>query len=79
MKSIVVYCGSSEDVAPAYLEAARDTGSVIAQLGLSLVYGGGATGLMGALADSALKSGGKVIGVTIESIQFDGTRTSKSN
>lgn len=65
MRSIVVYCGSSGDVAPAYLEAARDTGHVIAELGLSLVYGGGATGMMGALADSALESGGKVIGVTI--------------
>ena len=66
MRSIVVYCGSSGDVAPAYLEAARDTGHVIAQFGLSLVYGGGATGMMGALADSALESGGKVIGVTID-------------
>ena len=77
MKSIVVYCGSSEDVAPAYLEAARDTGSVIAQLGLSLVYGGGATGLMGALADSALKSGGKVIGVTID--QFNSMELGHQN
>ncbi len=66
MRSVVVYCGSSGDVAPAYLEAARDTGRAIAQLGLLLVYGGGATGLMGAMADSALESGGKVVGVTID-------------
>jgi uncharacterized protein (TIGR00730 family) len=65
MKSVVVYCGSSGDVAPAYLEAAQVTGRAIAKLGLSLVYGGGATGLMGAVADSALESGGKVVGVTI--------------
>ena len=65
MRSVVVYCGSSGDVAPAYLEAARGTGRAIAELGLSLVYGGGATGLMGAVADSALESGGKVVGVTI--------------
>ena len=62
----MVYCGSSGDVAPAYLEAARDTGRAIAKLGLSLIYGGGATGLMGAVADSALESGGTVIGVTID-------------
>ena len=62
----MVYCGSSGDVAPAYLDAARDTGRAIAEIGLSLVYGGGATGLMGAVADSALASGGTVVGVTID-------------
>ena len=66
MKSVVVYCGSSGDVAPAYLDDARDTGRAIAKLGLSLIYGGGATGLMGAVADSALESGGTVVGVTID-------------
>jgi uncharacterized protein (TIGR00730 family) len=77
MKSIVVYCGSSGDVAPAYLEAAREIGSGIAQLGLSLIYGGGATGLMGAMADSALKNGGKVIGVTID--QFNSKELGHQN
>jgi hypothetical protein len=71
MKSVVVYCGSSGDVAPSYLEAARGTGRAIAKLGLSLVYGGGATGLMGALADSALESGGKVVGVTIDTFNSE--------
>jgi len=66
MRSIVVYCGSSGDVAPAYLEAAREMGSSMADLGLTLIYGGGATGLMGALADAALEHGGKVVGVTID-------------
>jgi uncharacterized protein (TIGR00730 family) len=71
MKSVVVYCGSSGDVAHAYLEAARDTGRSIAKHGLLLVYGGGATGLMGAVADSALESGGKVVGVTIETFNSE--------
>ncbi len=71
MRSVVVYCGSSGDVAPADLEAARDTGRAIAQLGLLLVYGGGATGLMGAVADSALESGGKVVGVTIDTFNSE--------
>ncbi|MEE9216087.1 MAG: TIGR00730 family Rossman fold protein [Anaerolineales bacterium] len=77
MRSIVVYCGSSGDVPPAYLEAARDTGRVIAQLGLLLVYGGGATGMMGAVADSALERGGKVIGVTID--QFNSKELAHQN
>ena len=66
MRRITVYCGSSGAAAPVYLDAARETGRTIAGLGLSLVYGGGATGLMGALADAALESGGEVIGVTID-------------
>ena len=72
MRSVVVYCGSSGDVAPAYMEAAHDTGRAIAQLGLLLVYGGGATGLMGAMADSALESGGRVVGVTIDTFNSEG-------
>lgn len=66
LRRITIYCGSSGDVAPGYLDAARETGRTIAGLGLSLVYGGGATGLMGALADAALDRGGEVIGVTIK-------------
>ena len=55
MKSIVVYCGSSGDVSPVYLDAAREMGRSIAAAGISLVYGGGATGLMGAVANAALE------------------------
>ena len=71
MRRIVVYCGSSGNVAPEYLDAAREMGRTIAGLELSLVYGGGATGLMGAVADAALECGGEVIGVTID--QFAST------
>ena len=77
MRRIAVYCGSSGDVAPAYLEAAREMGRVIARLELELVYGGGATGLMGAVADAALESGGEVIGVTID--QFNSTELGHRN
>jgi len=65
MKSICVYCGSSDSVSSGYLSAAYETGSVIAKRGLRLVFGGGKTGLMGALADGALAAGGEVIGVII--------------
>jgi hypothetical protein len=50
MKSICVYCGSSDDVHPDYLTAARQLGARLAERGMRVVYGGGKTGLMGALA-----------------------------
>ncbi len=63
MKSICVYCGSSDKMDFEYLEAARLMGATVAAHGLQLIYGAGSTGLMGALADSALEGGGEVIGV----------------
>jgi uncharacterized protein (TIGR00730 family) len=63
MKSICVFCGSSQGNRPEYAEAARETGTLLARRGLRLVYGGGRIGLMGILADAALAEGGEVIGV----------------
>ena len=63
MKSICVFCGSRDGRAPAYLEAARGLGTAIAASGVTLVYGGGGRGMMGALADAALAAGGRVVGV----------------
>lgn len=60
---ICVYCASSEACAPAYLAAARELGRILATAGHTIVYGGGGTGLMGALADGALAVGGEVVGV----------------
>jgi uncharacterized protein (TIGR00730 family) len=68
MNSICVYCGSADHVHADYLMAARRMGETLARRGLTLVYGGGRTGLMGALADAALQSGGQVIGVIVESM-----------
>jgi hypothetical protein len=68
MKSICVYCGSADHVHPDYLLAARQMGETLARRGLTLIYGGGRTGLMGALADRVLESGGQVIGVIVESM-----------
>jgi uncharacterized protein (TIGR00730 family) len=65
MESICVFCGSSDAVSPDYLAAARQMGQVLAERGLRLIYGGGKTGLMGAVADGALEGGGEVIGVII--------------
>ena len=61
--SICVFCGANIGRNRKYLAAANRLGSLIAQNGFTLVYGGGKVGLMGAIADAALKNGGKVIGV----------------
>lgn len=63
MRAICVFCGSNPGNRPEYLEVARRTGRLIAERRLTLVYGGGKVGLMGALADSALAAGGRVVGV----------------
>jgi uncharacterized protein (TIGR00730 family) len=68
MKSICVFCGSSDNVAAEYLTAARNMGHVLSERGIRLVYGGGKTGLMGAVADGALEAGGEVVGVIITSM-----------
>jgi uncharacterized protein (TIGR00730 family) len=63
MRSIGIFCGSSPGNRPDYLQLARDTGRLVAERGLTLIYGGGKAGLMGALADAALAAGGRVVGV----------------
>ena len=66
---VCVFCGSSAEVSAGYLAAAGWMGEAIARRGWKLVYGGGGTGMMGALADGALRAGGAVLGVLTE--QFD--------
>ena len=63
MKRVCVFCGSSIGAKPAYAEAARNMGRLIAERRIGLVYGGGNVGLMGVIADAALEAGGEVIGV----------------
>jgi len=62
-KSICVYCGSSDKVPQRYLTAAAAMGAALAASGDSLVFGGGRTGLMGALADAVLEHGGYAVGI----------------
>lgn len=63
MRTICLFCGSSEGRRASYRAAAQRLGELIAGRGLGLVYGGGKVGLMGAAADAALAAGGRVIGV----------------
>ncbi|AMJ66562.1 TIGR00730 family Rossman fold protein [Hymenobacter sp. PAMC 26628] len=63
MKSVAVYCGSSAGTNPAFVAQAQALGAALVAQGLTLVYGGGRVGLMGAIADAVLAAGGRVIGV----------------
>ncbi len=60
---ICVYCGSGPGTDPAFVEAARAFGEILAQNGIGLVYGGGAVGVMGAIARSVHDNGGEVTGI----------------
>lgn len=63
MKSICVYCGSSDEVKASYLTLARNLGRTLADHDIRLVYGGGGVGLMGACARSTHEAGGEVLGI----------------
>lgn len=60
---ICVYCASSQMCDATYHAAATRLGELLAEAGHGIVYGGGAVGLMGSLANGALARGGKVIGI----------------
>lgn len=61
--SIGIFCGSADGVDAAFYSAAVDLGRVLAENGITLVYGAGRTGMMGAVARGALDAGGEVIGI----------------
>lgn len=63
MKRICVNCGSNPGFAPVYMEMAERLGAVLARRDMELVYGGAETGLMGRLADTVLRAGGRVTGI----------------
>ncbi len=63
MKRVCVYCASSKSCDSTYHAAAHRLGQTLARASLTVVYGGGAQGSMGALADGALAEGGQVVGV----------------
>jgi uncharacterized protein (TIGR00730 family) len=66
IKSICAYCASGPGTVPAFVDAARSFGRILAENGIRLVYGGGSVGLMGALAEAVLEGGGTVAGVIPE-------------
>lgn len=63
IRSVCVYCGSSNTTRPEYLDLATRLGAALAARGWRLVYGGGRVGLMGRCAEAAVQAGGQVLGV----------------
>ena len=68
IKNICVYCGSSPGKNQAYSQAAAGLARIMCERGIGLVYGGGAIGIMGAIADAVLEAGGVAIGVIPKSL-----------
>jgi uncharacterized protein (TIGR00730 family) len=66
INALCVYCGSSPGTDPAFVDAAQNFGKILAENDIRLVYGGGSTGLMGALATAVLENGGHVTGIIPE-------------
>jgi uncharacterized protein (TIGR00730 family) len=66
IKTVCVYCGSGPGTNPRFIEAAQAFGKELAENGVALVYGGGAIGLMGAVANAVLDHGGNVVGIIPE-------------
>jgi uncharacterized protein (TIGR00730 family) len=66
IRKICVYCGSGPGTDPAFVQAAREFGKILAANGIGLIYGGGAVGMMGELAGAVAKHGGQVNGIIPE-------------
>lgn len=69
ISSVCVYCGSSSVANPEYTALARAFGESLAVRGVTMIFGGGRVGLMGAAADACLSAGGKVIGIIPEFLE----------
>jgi uncharacterized protein (TIGR00730 family) len=63
IRSIAIFCGSRTGNNPLYSKHATEVGRLLAAKQLKIVYGGGSIGLMGLVADEAMKGGGWVTGI----------------
>jgi len=74
INKVTIYCSSSNSLPQKYYEETKKIGQLLANENITIIYGGGASGLMGTLADSALENNGKVIGVIptfMKAIEWD--------
>jgi hypothetical protein len=69
LKSVAVYCGSSPGFDLVYARAAGRLGTLLAERGMKVIYGGGQVGLMGEVADAALGAGGEVHGIITRALE----------
>lgn len=74
VKRVCVFAGTREGTALAYLREARRLGTLLAEAGIGVVYGGGGSGLMGAMSDAAVEAGGQVTGVLAPGFEMEVTR-----
>ncbi|MBP6431998.1 MAG: LOG family protein, partial [Ferruginibacter sp.] len=63
IKSIAVFCGSKSGLNSLYEQQATELGTLLAAQNITLIYGGGNKGLMGAVANAVMENGGKVVGI----------------
>jgi uncharacterized protein (TIGR00730 family) len=63
INSLAVFCGSKKGNDPIYAQHAEELGKLLAKNNITLIYGGGSTGMMGAVADAVMGNNGKVIGI----------------
>ena len=63
IEKVAIYCASSDKIDPVYFEATEQIAEILVQNEITILYGGGAKGLMGQLADTACAQGGKIIGI----------------
>lgn len=68
LSPLCVYCGAASGANPAFADAARALGRVMGERGIGMVYGGGRAGLMGEVADAALRAGGSVTGIITQQL-----------
>ena len=69
IRTVCVYCASSDHCRPIFLESAYSFGNILAKESIDIVYGGGSTGLMGRLADGAIAGNGHVRGIIPQFMQ----------
>ena len=81
IKSLTIFCSSSNNLDQKFLNLAEEIGNFLGQKKISIIYGGGNTGLMGKVSNVALKQGAKVIGIIPdflkkgENINYDISKT----
>jgi uncharacterized protein (TIGR00730 family) len=63
INSLAVFCGSKNGNNPLYIQHAAELGKILAKNNITIIYGGGNTGIMGAIANAMMQNGGKVIGI----------------
>ena len=65
IKSLTIYCSSSEKLASNYYNLSNELGVYLAKKSIKIIYGGGKSGIMGKISKSSYSSGGKVIGIIL--------------